>query len=48
MTLYDLLITTGILIGFVLIIYLKMTKKTIKDLMLEIRDIIKLMREKND
>ena len=46
MTALDLLITIGILVLFLLIIYLKMTKKTVKDLMLEIRDIIKSMREK--
>ena len=47
MTLIDTLITLGVLIGFILIIYLKMSKKTAKDLFLDIKDIIKLIKEQN-
>lgn len=48
MTLFDTLLTIGILVGLLLIIYLKATKKTIQEFVLEIRDIIKSMRDKND
>ena len=46
MTAFDILITLGILIWFGMMIYLKVTKRTMKELMLEIKDIINSMREK--
>ena len=48
MTLFDTLLTIGILVGFILIIYLKAKNKTIQEFVLEIIDIIKSMRDKND
>jgi hypothetical protein len=47
MSAFDILITIGILAWFGIMIYLKVSKKTMKELMLEIKDIIKSMREQN-
>lgn len=48
MTIWDILITITILLWFGLMIYVKMSKRTIKDLIIDIRDLIKSMRNKND
>ena len=41
----DILITVGILAWFGIMIYLKVTKKTIKEALLELKDLIKAARE---
>jgi hypothetical protein len=48
MNVLDLLITFGILLWFGTMIYCKISRKTVKDLILEFIDLIKSMREKND
>ena len=45
MTAFDTLITILILVGLFLLIYLKLTKKTFKELVIEIKDIIKTASE---
>ena len=45
MSAFDIIITILILGWFGIIIYLKLTKKTFKELALEIKDIIKSMRK---
>jgi hypothetical protein len=47
MTLTDILLSTLILVVIGLIFYLKATKQTFKDLMIDLKDLIKTMRDKN-
>ena len=48
MTLTDTLLSIGILIVIALIFYLKSTKQTVKDLILDIKEAIKSIRDNNE